>query len=50
VQAVVDFLLLQGVAAERLQAFGAGDQEPLAAAATEEAGFRNRRVEFAILP
>jgi len=49
-QAVVDFLVLQGVAAERLQAVGAGDQEPLAAASTEEARFRNRRFEFSMLP
>jgi len=49
-QAVVDFLVLQGVSAERLLAYGEGDQKPLTAEPTEEARFRNRRIEFSMLP
>jgi outer membrane protein OmpA-like peptidoglycan-associated protein len=49
-QAVVDFLAAQGIARGRLQALGAGDERPLVAQATEEARFRNRRIEFTLLP
>jgi len=49
-QAVADFLVNQGVARERVQARGAGDAEPVAHDATDEARFRNRRLAFAMLP
>jgi len=49
-QAVVDFLVSQGVAKDRLEARGAGDEQPLAAGISEEARLRNRRIEFSLLP
>jgi outer membrane protein OmpA-like peptidoglycan-associated protein len=49
-QAVVDFLAAQGVARDRLQVLGAGDDHPLLAEPTEEARFRNQRIEFSLLP
>jgi outer membrane protein OmpA-like peptidoglycan-associated protein len=49
-QAVVDFLVNQGVSPQRLQARGDGDQDPVASEATAEARFRNRRLQFALLP
>jgi OmpA-OmpF porin, OOP family len=47
-QAVVDFLVNQGVASQRLQARGAGDAQPASNEPDEESG--NRRLEFALLP
>jgi OOP family OmpA-OmpF porin len=49
-QAVVDFLVKQGVPTQRLQARGDGDQDPVTSEATEEARFRNRRLQFTLLP
>jgi outer membrane protein OmpA-like peptidoglycan-associated protein len=49
-QAVVDFLAAQAVARDRLQVLGAGDERPLVTQATGEARFRNRRIEFTLLP
>ncbi|HUD25112.1 MAG TPA: OmpA family protein [Burkholderiaceae bacterium] len=47
-QAVVDFLVNQGVASQRLQARGAGDAQPASNEPDEESG--NRRLEFVLLP
>jgi OOP family OmpA-OmpF porin len=47
-QAVVDFLVNQGVASQRLLARGAGEAEPVPNEPDEES--RNRRLEFALLP
>jgi outer membrane protein OmpA-like peptidoglycan-associated protein len=47
-QSVVDFLVNQGVASQRLQAHGGGDAVPASNEPDEEA--RNRRLEFALLP
>ncbi len=49
-QAVVDFLIKQGVPTQRLQARGAGDQDPVAGEPGEESSFRNQRLQFALLP
>jgi outer membrane protein OmpA-like peptidoglycan-associated protein len=49
-QAAIDFLVNQGVASRRLRARGAGDAEPVSSEPDEESRFRNRRLEFALLP
>jgi outer membrane protein OmpA-like peptidoglycan-associated protein len=49
-QAVIDFLVNQGIASQRLQARGAGDAEPVSSEPDEESRLRNRRLEFALLP
>ncbi len=49
-QAVVDFLIKQGVPTRRLQARGAGDQDPVAGEPGEESSFRNQHLQFALLP
>jgi outer membrane protein OmpA-like peptidoglycan-associated protein len=49
-QAVVDALRAQGVDAGRFDVNGDGDEHPLSADPTDEARFRNRRIEFAPLP
>lgn len=48
-EAVVRYLISNGISAERLQAVGKGESEPLVDEATEEAYARNRRVEFEII-
>jgi outer membrane protein OmpA-like peptidoglycan-associated protein len=47
--AVVERLIENGVAAERLEAVGHGESRPLDSSGSEEAHARNRRVEFNIM-
>jgi outer membrane protein OmpA-like peptidoglycan-associated protein len=47
---VVAALVDEGVPASRLQAVGIGDQQPLSTETSEEARFRNRRIEFSLAP
>ena len=46
--AVLDYLVTQGIAAERLASEGAGETEPVADNATEDGRALNRRVEFRV--
>jgi outer membrane protein OmpA-like peptidoglycan-associated protein len=48
-EAVRNFLISRGVAADRLTAKGYGESQPVADNATEEGRFKNRRVELAPL-
>lgn len=48
-EAVRNFLISRGVAADRLTAKGYGESQPVADNATEEGRFQNRRVELAPL-
>jgi outer membrane protein OmpA-like peptidoglycan-associated protein len=45
-EAVRNFLISRGVAADRLTAKGYGESQPVADNATEEGRFQNRRVEL----
>jgi outer membrane protein OmpA-like peptidoglycan-associated protein len=45
-EAVRNFLISRGVAADRLTAKGYGESQPVADNATEEGRFKNRRVEL----
>ena len=47
---VSNYLALLGVAPERLSAYGAGAQNPIASNATEEGKAQNRRVEIMLMP
>ena len=47
--AVRDELIKRGIAAERIEAEGKGESEPIADNATEEGRAKNRRVEFTII-
>jgi outer membrane protein OmpA-like peptidoglycan-associated protein len=47
--AVVDYMIAQGVEAERLASEGFGKSKPIADNATEEGRAKNRRVELTIL-
>jgi outer membrane protein OmpA-like peptidoglycan-associated protein len=47
--AVVEYLVEQGVPADRLTATGAGETEPIAPNDTEEGRARNRRIELIVL-
>ena len=47
--AVANYLALRGVAAERLNAYGAGAANPIASNATEEGKAQNRRVEIMLI-
>lgn len=48
-KSVVDYLESKGVAADRMQARGFGEAEPLESNETSEGRARNRRVEFRVL-
>ncbi|MEZ2901696.1 OmpA family protein [Acinetobacter terrestris] len=48
-QAVVDYLVKQGVDPAQLQAVGYGSEQPVADNATSEGQFKNRRIEFEVL-
>lgn len=48
-QAVVDYLVQQGVDPAQLQAIGYGAEQPVADNATPEGQFKNRRIEFEVL-
>ncbi|MBF4521243.1 OmpA family protein [Acinetobacter towneri] len=48
-QAVVDYLVSRGVNPGQLQAVGFGSEQPIAANATPEGQFKNRRIEFEVL-
>ncbi|MDJ0663370.1 MAG: OmpA family protein [Acidimicrobiia bacterium] len=47
-EAVVAYLVSQGIEAERLRAIGYGDEQPIADNSTEEGRAENRRIEFLI--
>ena len=47
-KAVRDYLVGQGIAAERIQTLGHGEQYPIASNATEEGRSRNRRIEIVV--
>ena len=49
-QAVVDFLVNQGVPAQELQARGVFDQDPLTGEPGHESSVRNQRIQFTLLP
>jgi outer membrane protein OmpA-like peptidoglycan-associated protein len=49
-QAVVDFLVNQGVPSRRLQPRAIGDQDPVAGEPGQESSFQNQRVQFTLLP
>ncbi|MFA6234437.1 MAG: OmpA family protein [Bacteroidota bacterium] len=46
---VHDFIVTQGIAANRLRTVGFGERQPIADSATDEGRARNRRVEFYIV-
>jgi outer membrane protein OmpA-like peptidoglycan-associated protein len=45
-EAVRDYLISKGIAADRLSAKGYGESQPVADNATDEGRFKNRRVEL----
>jgi outer membrane protein OmpA-like peptidoglycan-associated protein len=49
-QAVVDFLVNQGLPAQQLQARGVSTQDPVALEPGQESSVRNQRIEFTLLP
>jgi outer membrane protein OmpA-like peptidoglycan-associated protein len=49
-KAVVEHLISQGIAAERLTPKGYGASRPIAESATEEGRWKNRRIEFSLGP
>jgi outer membrane protein OmpA-like peptidoglycan-associated protein len=48
-QAVMDYLIKQGVDPAKLQAVGMGAEKPIADNSTPEGQFKNRRIEFTVL-
>jgi outer membrane protein OmpA-like peptidoglycan-associated protein len=48
-QAVVDYLISQGIAPHRLRAVGYGESRPIDTNDTEEGRAKNRRVEFTVV-
>jgi len=48
-QAIMDYLVKQGVDPAQLQAVGYGSEQPVADNATDEGQFKNRRIEFEVL-
>ena len=49
-QAVVDFLVNQGVPEQRLRARAIGDQDPVAGEPGQDLSVRNQRIQFTLLP
>jgi len=49
-QAVVDFLVNEGVPSQQLQARGISDQNPAAGEPGQESSVRNQRIQFTLLP
>lgn len=49
-EAVADYLSAQGVVAQRIEAIGRGESQPIADNATAEGRERNRRVEIRLIP
>jgi len=49
-QALVDFLVNQGVPPQRLRARGVSDQDPVASEPGPESSVRNQRIQFTLLP
>ncbi len=49
-QAVAQYLRAKGIAPQRLQVFGAGENQPIASNQTEAGRALNRRVELTIIP
>jgi len=49
-QALVDFLVNEGVPTQRLQALGVGDPDPGTSEPGQESILRNRQVQFTLLP
>ena len=47
--AVKDYLVSQGIAADRLTAVGKGEADPIASNDTKEGRAQNRRVEFNVV-
>ncbi|HYY16281.1 MAG TPA: OmpA family protein, partial [Gammaproteobacteria bacterium] len=47
-EAVVNYLVGQGIEASRLEPVGYGESEPVASNATPEGRYRNRRVELEV--
>ena len=47
-QAVVDYLVAGGIAADRLSAVGYGEENPIASNDTPEGRAKNRRIEFVV--
>jgi len=47
--AVVDYLVSQGIEAGRLEPMGFGESEPVASNETKEGRYKNRRVEFEVI-
>ena len=48
--AVQDYLVAHGIAADRLSVVGKGESQPAASNDTEEGRYQNRRVEFHVAP
>ena len=48
-QAVMDYLIKQGVDPAKLQAVGIGAEKPITENSTPEGQFKNRRIEFTVL-
>jgi OOP family OmpA-OmpF porin len=48
-EAVVNYLVGQGIEASRLEPVGYGESEPVASNATKEGRYRNRRVELEVI-
>jgi outer membrane protein OmpA-like peptidoglycan-associated protein len=49
-QGLVDFLVIEGVPAQRLQARPIGDQDPVAGEPGHDLSLRNQRIQFTLLP
>ena len=49
-QAVVDFLVNQGIPAQQLQARGVSTEDPVTSEPGQESSVRNQRIQFTLLP